>query len=181
MIHYYAVRNLFDYFTAKPKDTYAHLRKTLKEKRTRAWTNLGGQLIPTVNVDKLRADIGSGKLATWENIHKRYDLLWKTYPFEKQKHAFASLCDLLETPDGPTKEQWFSAIDKAVTIQEYVCDQVYISRKKDDDNPFRQATYRNRAEMKATIGVAADNSFIKIVRKETESFKKTAKEIKSRG
>ena len=181
MIHYYAVKNLFDYLLAKPNDTYAHVCKTLMGKRVQAWTNMGGQLVPAADVDELRAEIGSGNLDTWEKVHKRYDILWENYPFEKQKHSFAALCDLLETPDGPTKEQWFSATDKAVAIQEYVRDQVYLSRKKDDDNPFRQATYRNLAEMTATVGVAADNGFIKHVEKETEAFKKIAEEIKSRG
>ena len=71
-------------------------------------------------------------------------------------------------------------MNKAVEIQEYVCDQVYVSRKKDYDNPFRQATFRNQEEMKAAIGTIDDNSFIVQVRKETEELKKLVKEIKKR-
>ena len=182
MVHYYAVRNLFDYLKENPGDDFARMCKALKGYRVRAWTNLGGQLVPTSDVDRLRADIGCGKLDTWEKVHGRYDILWESYPHEKQKHAFAALCDLLEISiDDLTKQQWVSAVDKAIAIQDYVCEQVYISRKKDDDNPFRQATFRNLAEMTATVGVAEENSFIKQVRNETEAFKKTAEEIKRRG
>jgi hypothetical protein len=66
---------------------------------------------------------------------------------------------------------WESSLKKAVEIQEYISEQVYSSRKKDFDNAFRQATFRNAEEMKAAIGTIDDNSFILLVRKETEDFK----------
>jgi hypothetical protein len=64
-----------------------------------------------------------------------------------------------------------------VKIQNFVCDQVYASRKKDFDNPFRQTTFRNKAEMTAAFGTIDENSFIIQVRKETEEFKLLADEI----
>jgi hypothetical protein len=181
MLFYYAVKNCVEYLQLNVKDNSTALGKTFKGKREREWTNLGGQLVPTHEVDRLRADIGSGTIDTWENVHERYNRLWKMYPKAKQQHAFAVLCDLLETPGGPAKTQWLSALDMAVKIQKYICNQVYVSRKKDDDNPFRRATYRNAAEMKATIGVAAENGFVKQVKKETEAFVKIIEEIRKRG
>jgi hypothetical protein len=177
MIHYYAVKNLLDYLKTNPSDTFAAMCKTLKGNRQTKWTNLGGQLIPEKDVDQIRSDIGSGKLAGWKDIHDRYNTLWQQYPLEKQKHAFASLCALLGT-DNLTQDQWTAALDRAVMIQEFIRDQVYISRKKDYDNTFRQNTYRNMAEMTAAIGTIEDNSFIKQVRSETEEFKKHIEEIK---
>ncbi len=82
--------------------------------------------------------------------------------------------------DNLTREQWESALNKAVDIQKYICEQVYISRKKDFDNPFRQATYRNTAEMTAAIGKVEDNSFVKQVQKETKDFEKLVAKIKKR-
>jgi hypothetical protein len=177
MIHYYAVKNLIDYLKTNSGSTFAAMYKTLKGNRQTKWTNLGGQLIPEKDVDQIRSDIGSGKLAGWKDIHDRYNTLWQQYPLEKQKHAFASLCALLGTNDL-SREQWNTALDRAVTIQEFIRDQVYISRKKDYDNTFRQNTYRNMAEMTAAIGTIEDNSFIKQVRSETEEFKKHIEEIK---
>jgi hypothetical protein len=181
MLHYYAVKNCVEYLQKNAKATISTLCTSFKGKREREWTNLGGQLVPTQESDRLRADIGSGTLDTWDNIHKRYDCLWEAYLCAKQRHAFAVLCDLLGTPGGPAKKQWLSALDKAVYIQEHIRDQVYVSRKKDDDNPFRQATFRNLAEMEATVGTAAVNSFVKQVRDETDEFKNIVQEIKKRG
>jgi hypothetical protein len=179
MIHYYAVKNLLDYLKANSTDTVAAICKTLKGNRQTKWINLGGQLMPEKDLDQIRLDIGSGKLSGWKEIHDRYNTLWQNYPLEKQKHAFASLCALLGT-DDLTRGQWNTALDRAAAIQEFIRDQVYISRKKDYDNTFRQNTYRNMAEMTGAIGTIEDNSFIKQVRNETEEFKKHIEEIKRR-
>ncbi|MEE9119155.1 MAG: DUF4954 family protein, partial [Calditrichia bacterium] len=97
MLLYYAVKNLLDYMKTNSKATFSSMCKALNCKREKEWVNLGGQLIPQKDVDKLRSDIGSGKLATWGKIHQRYNTLWDRYTFEKQKHAFATLGKLLET------------------------------------------------------------------------------------
>ena len=179
MLHYYAVKNLLAYMKANPKVTVSSMCKALSCTREIEWVNLGGQLISQKDVDKLRLDIGSGKLSTWEKIHDRYNTLWDKYPLEKQKHSFAVLCELLRT-NNPNYNQWELALNRAVQIQKYICDQVYISRKKDFDNPFRKITYRNAAEMEAAIGKVEDNSFVKQVQKETKDFNKLVEEIKSR-
>jgi hypothetical protein len=169
MLHYYAVKNCLEYLQKNGQQNFASLCKALKGAPERGWTNLGGQLVPTREVDRLRADIGLGKLDTWDNIHAHYDQLSMAYPIEKQRHAFAVLCGLLETT-APTKKHWLQALDRVVKIQEYIYDQVYASRKKDDDNPFRRATFRNANEMKAAVGTVDENSFVKNVRKETDEF-----------
>ncbi len=179
MLHYYGIKNLMEYMNENPEVDFPSMSKALKGNREKKWVNLGGQLIPEKDVDQLRADIGSDKLSNWTEIHYRYDTLWEKYPSEKQKHAYATLCEILGT-DILTKEQWISALDKAKEIKEFIMEQVYVSRKKDFDNPFRQATFRNMAEMKAAIGTIEDNSFVKQVRNETEDFKKLIEEIKMR-
>ncbi len=179
MLYYYAVKNLMTYMQSN-SDSFSGMCEALKDSCSRQWANLGGQLMPSVDVEQLRKDIGEGKLKTWDAIHGRYAELWDIYPLEKQKHAYRMLCLLLGT-DELTASQWHTALDKTVVIQEYIRDQVYASRKKDYDNPFRQATYRNLEEMTAAIGTIEDNSFVKLVREETETFKRTVEEIKKRG
>ena len=179
MLHYYTIKNLLEYMKTNPEADFSSMCKALKGEREKKWVNLGGQLIPEKDVDQMRVDIGSDKLTKWTEIHHRYDKLWEKYPFEKQKHAYATLCEILGT-NNLTKEQWISALDRTKEIQEFIKNQVYISREKDFDNPFRQATYRNMAEMKAAIGTIEDNSFVKQVRNETEGFKKLIEEIKSK-
>ncbi len=180
MLYYYAVKNLLAYMNLNPDATFFSMQSALKGKREHKWVNIGGQLVTEKDVTQIRSDIASGKLVDWTEIHRRYDSLWERYPFEKQKHAYATLCEIFET-DKLTKEQWELALDKAVKIQEFIRDQVYISRKKDFDNPFRQATYRNIDEMTAAIGTIEDNSFVKQVREETEDFKKLIAEMRNKG
>jgi len=179
MLHYYAIKNCIDYLIVNSDKDFSGMSQALKGKRENKWVNLGGQIITETDVDSLRKDIGIGKLDTWEKIHKRYDLLWNHYPLKKQQHAFCTFCDLLEI-ENPSKEQWILALDEAVRIQNFINEQVYISRKKDYDNPFRQATYRNINEMTAAIGTIEDNSFVRQVREETEEFKKLISKIKKR-
>jgi hypothetical protein len=177
MLLHYAIKNLLVYLRSHPETTISEMHHDLRENREREWVNLGGQIMQKKDLDKLRSDIGSGKLNSWKEIHERYNKLWDKYPIDKQKHAYGILSELLGT-DKLTDLQFESALNKAVEIQEYICDQVYTSRKKDYDNPFRQATFRNPDEMQAAIGTIDDNSFIVQVRKETEDFRKVVKGIK---
>jgi hypothetical protein len=180
MLHYYAIQNLMDYMESAQQADFASMSKALSGKHIREWVNLGGQLIPASETDIIRADIGAGKLNNWDQIHKRYDAIWQQYPLSKQQHAFAVLREICSA-DKLDKDRWFAMLDKAIEIQEYIRDQVYVTRKKDYENPFRQATYRNMAEMTAAIGTIEDNSFVKQVRAETEEFKKKIDQIKKRG
>jgi hypothetical protein len=179
MLHYYAVMNLLAYMRNHPEATLSTLCRNLRGKRQHDWVNLGGQIMLQHDLDTLRADIGSGKLKTWQDIHERYDQLWARYDHDKQKHAFATLTELLGT-DQLTPKLWKEVLNNAMRIQQFVCDQVYISRKKDYDNPFRRATFRNDEEMKAAIGTIDDNSFIVQVRKETAEMKKFVDELEKR-
>ena len=77
-----------------------------------------------------------------------------THDLEAKAHQFA---DLLKQ----------GAI---ICIQHFICDQVYESRKKDYDNEFRNATFRNEAEKLAVVGKIDDVSFVKQIRQETEDF-----------
>ena len=179
MLHYYALKNITEYMKANPEATFASMSKALAGERRQHWVNLGGQLVSAEDTDQIRADIRSGKLASWQDIHHRYDTLWNSYNLTKQRHAFATLCEI-HGNNIIAGEDWFTALDKAVEIQELVRDQVYMTRKKDFDNPYRYATYRNTEEMNAAIGTIEDNSFVKLVRSETETFRKTVEEIKNR-
>ena len=178
MLHYYAVKNLLGWMQSG--GSLNDMRNALQGPCRRVWVNLGGQLVPDEDVLQLRKDIADGKLNSWEAIHSRYNELWQAYPLEKQKHAYYTLCGLLET-DCLTPEQWQAALDKAARIQDFICEQVYQSRKKDFDNPFRQATYRNLDEMTAAIGTVEKDAFITQVREETQRFKQMIDDVKKRG
>ncbi len=170
MLLFYAVKNLMDFLEVHPDTSPADLSQVLSGERQKEWVNLGGQLMRRGDVDELRAKIGRGELESWDAIHQEYHNLWETYTREKQKHAFAVLRYLLNKREI-TAQEWNSSLHRAGEIQEFIRDQVYISREKDYKNPFRRATYRNDAEMTAAIGTVEDNSFIQQVREETTAFK----------
>jgi len=180
MLHYYAVKNLTAYLDERPDADLSEMRRTLNGERCRDWINMGGQLIQAADVEQLIEDIAAGVLTTWDAIHNRYDHLWQRYPLDKQRHAMATLLDLLGL-DELTGDAWRAAIDEALGIQRYIRDQVYATRKKDYDNPFRQTTFADDAERLAVLGAPEDNSFVKQVRVETEAFAQQAESIKQRG
>lgn len=170
MLIYYGVKNLLKWREDNRNSGLKEMLQALSGERQTEWINLGGQLVRCSDVDRLREDINRKKLSSWEEVHQRYDQLWEEYPKEKQKHALASLQLLYSEDKELNEEAWDSALNEAVRIQKYIRDQVYATRKKDYENPFRKATYRSDAEMQAAIGSVEDNSFIKLVERETDEF-----------
>ena len=171
MITYYAVNTILHYLESHPGQTIEHLSSQMKGKRLRKWINLGGQTMPQEDVDQLRDDIKNGLLNNWEEIHHRYDELWERYQTEKTRHAYFSLMFLYkDETDVLTPAMWKENLEKAIVIQQYICDQVFESRKKDYENPFRNATFRNEEEKIAVIGKIEETSFVKQIREETVDF-----------
>ncbi len=171
MIVYYAVKTILQYLEDHPDKDMETIVNHMRGKRLRKWINLGGQTMPEEYADQLRADIRDGKLNTWDEIHHRYDELWNDYKHEKLRHAYFALMFLYkDDADVMTEEMWHENLDKAIRIQQYICDQVYISRKKDYDNEIRNSTFRNEEEKLAVVGRIEDVSFVKQIRKETEEF-----------
>lgn len=196
MLHYYAAGVLLAWMEAHPEADYAAMADALAAKpahdgadpagnaaaptgpgaiRCTEWENLGGQLVPLHQVDRLRRDIASGALDSWDAVHARYEELWAEYPTEKARHGWA-VYRLLQAegaaPGGPDSAAWSGFLTEAVRLQELVRDRVYQSRKKDYDNPFRIATYRNPDEMNAALGTIDENQFVLQVREETEEFRR---------
>ncbi len=177
MILYYAVKNIINYLDENKENSIEKLNNMFEGKRLREWINLGGQMMPNEYVEQLRNDINEGVLNTWDEIHQRYNELWENYQQEKLRHSYLSLLYLLQT-DNLSQEAWNETLDKAVEIQQFICNQVYESRKKDYENPYRNATFRNEEEKIAVIGTIDQTSFVKQVKEETEQFVAHVKEIR---
>jgi hypothetical protein len=171
MLLYYAVQNIVCYMQENPDAGFQQLHNDLKGERKVKWVNAGGQIIPEEDLDRLRKDIGTGTVYSWNDIHKLYDSQWAQYPREKQKHAYAVLQFLLGTP-SITLHELKDSLSKGISLRQYVSDQVYASRKKDFDNPFFKATFRNAEEMTAVAGTPEDNAFIIREKEESVHFKK---------
>jgi hypothetical protein len=179
MLHYYAVKNLLDYLDANRHESVSAMAKTLAGPRERGWVNVGGQLIATPDVEHLLGRIKSGSLNNWKAIHVAYDELWRDYPMDKRRHAFATLLELLGVKEL-TPAVWLAALDETARIADFICEQVFLSRKKDYDNAFRRATFANAAEMEAVVGAIDDNSFVRQTRADTQKFHARIQAAKSR-
>ena len=166
MIVHYAVMNALRYVESHPGTNLTDLGGQWAGERQTSWVNMGGQLMAEADVDRLRADIRGGRLRNWPAIHARYAELWARYPEDKMRHAYLCLCALLGR-EVLSADDWAHAIAREERIQQYICDQVYLTRKKDYENPFRRATYRSEAEMIAAVGELDDNSFVCQIQEET--------------
>jgi hypothetical protein len=180
MLHHYAVKNLLAYMASAPEATLESMCRHLAGPPRGDWVNLGGQLVPAPDVAELQADVKSGTLGSWDEIHRRYADLWDAYPLAKQRHALATLCALLGTP-RLDRQSWNAALDEAVRIQRDVRTRVYRSRKKDFDDPFRRITFRNAEEMRAVLGTPEDNDFVRQVASHSERFVEQVEAVRQRG
>ena len=166
MLIHYAMSNVI----GDAEQTLEGLRAIMNEQEAAAagqeWINLGGQLVMSADLDELRQDICNGTLDSWSAIHDRYDALWRRYPTDKLRHALYALCTVLGT-ETMTDELWLQALAHEERIQRRISEQVYLSRKKDHDNPFRSATCRNEEEALAVFGTPEENKFVCQVREET--------------
>ncbi len=151
---YKAYRDMLVYYAMKtldPDGTAALPDKALGDgERVTRWVNIGGQLIAEADMQQLIDDIESGVLQSWEAIHHRFDQLWQAYPDAKQRHAYQVLC-LLSQKRSLDNEEWNRYMADYARIKQFVADQKVLTRKKDDDNQFRHATYWNDAEMHAVL------------------------------
>ena len=168
MIIYYAMKNLVNYLHEHPDETFEQMCRHLTNVRQREWINLGGQLLTEDDLEKLIDDICNGTLDSWDDIHKRYNELWKKYPTDKLLHSYQALRFIYDKCPSLTKEIFTDALDRGEKVLQYVCDQVYASRKKDYENAIRNSTFRNLEERDAVNGKLEDNSFVQQIKKETD-------------
>ena len=177
MIVHYAMSNVLHYMESHPEASLMSLSPLAEGERAGSWTNLGGQLMKTSDVDALRSDIRSGVLGDWEAIHRRYDELWERYPADKLAHSLQLLRALMGV--GHIDESlWASVVAREEKIQDYICGQVYRTREKDYLNPFRRATYRNEEEMLSAIGPLDENGFVQQIRCATAETKERLLKLK---
>jgi len=142
------------------------------------WVNMGGQLVPEVKVDALRAGIRSGLFDSWTDIHAQYEVWWNAYPRDRAENAYAVLRSLTGG-ESIGEARWNSLLDDALVIRSYIEDQVYITKKKDYTNSFREITYRNEAERDAVLGKVENNSFIRTAKKDTADFIEMIKKVRA--
>jgi len=126
-------------------------------------------LIPTNEVNKLRADIG--KYKGWNDVHQFYRRQSENYRKQRNTHAIACLLEL-GVLDKKTfdKSSLVSLADEAMDTRRWIIKGILDSRQKDYVNPFRQMVYDTEAEMEQVLGRMDDNAFIQEQQEALSSF-----------
>ncbi len=170
MLQYYAVRTIAEYLSAERAagrhTDIAAFQQVHPGRGPLDWVNLGGQLVPAEKVDALRTSIREGDISGWAGVHARYEQFWAEYPLDRTLNALEVLRFITDA-DEISGTQWNSLLDSTAEIRRFVEEQVYATKMKDYASPFREITYRNRAERDAVLGKVKDTPLFRIAKEET--------------
>ena len=163
LLNFYAGEQLLGIMQSNKIDRIEDLKALIPGKLTRSqWANIGGQLIPQTELDKLIKKISAGKIKSWNEIHAFYQQQAKQYAMDKFFHAAATLkevngIDLKKL----TIDSLHAFLLKSVTTKEWMVNGIYESRAKDYTNEFRKMVYDTTEEMNTVIGELDKNVFIR--------------------
>lgn len=179
LIRYYATVQLIQHFEKNSSAGFDAFKKSLSAKIQRSeWLNIGGQLIQRSETDKLKRDIKSGKVKSWEELHDFYRRQGVAYTADKLNHGYTSLLEILNiTPKQFTPALFRQLLQEALDTKEWMCKGIFNSRAKDYSSPFRKMVYDTNEEMNNVMGRLEDNSFIQQQVAEFEAMKKQVKSL----
>ena len=140
--------------------------------------NIGGQLIQKAEIEKLKKNIKTNKITSWDDMHNFYRQQGNLYETDKLNHAYTSLLEILNiTPKQFTPELFKQLLQQAITTKEWMCKGIYDSRAKDYSSPFRKMVYNTNEEMNKVLGRLEDNNFIQQQLANLDETKKQAKAV----
>ncbi|MCE1194943.1 DUF4954 family protein [bacterium] len=143
----------------------------------RGWENLGGLLTPRARLEALLAKAANGAYRTWDDLHADYGILSEACAADKLRYAWSLLGGLYPqaagrgAAQGPSRDGLRRAFADLDLLCAYVAREVYESRIKDWNNPFRKRTFRTEAEMIAVLGDPRENSFVAATKREIEALR----------
>lgn len=174
LISYYCVNQLLHLIDEKGIADFQKLSDSLPAKNVlNEWTNVGGQLIPRVEVDLIIKKINNGKIKSWDELHLLYQQQAHLYSSQKLTHSLAALQAVTGLQIKETDKKGFKKmLSAALAAKECMIQNIYESRAKDYVNPFRKIPYENQHEMDEVIGKLDDNSFIQQQNEELVKYKK---------
>ncbi len=175
LIVYYGVIELLEFIKANNIKTLSALVAALPSKNARTeWLNIGGQLMPAVEVEGLKDKIKKGSIKSWYAIHHFYTTQGTKYDLQKLQHALASLAEIenisIKKLDKPTFDRLLNA---AIATKEWMTKGIYDARAKDYNSEFRKMVYDTNEEMDHVMGKLDDNSFIQQQNEDLKEFKQS--------
>ena len=172
MVQYYGAIQLIELINHFKIKSLSELIKNIPSKLSRnEWTNIGGQLIPSKDVEAMKLSIKKGKIDSWDSIHDFYVFEGIEYHRKKMLHGLASLQEISGMKlQSITSVQLKDILLEAIAGKKWLVDNILKSREKDYTNPFRNMVYANDAERDAVLGKLEDNTFIQEQEAELETF-----------
>ena len=178
MIRFYGIQKLIQHITGNNSPVKKIIQSLPFSTKRNDWVNIGGQLIPTIEFDKFRKNINSGKIKSWDDVHDYYAFQSEKYDHTVFQHAFACLQEIEQFNTVEFKaEKLLELLNEGVKTMDWISQEIYASRKKDYENPFRKMAYENEKEMTQVMGSMEDNSFITIKKRETKEFKSAVRKL----
>jgi NDP-sugar pyrophosphorylase family protein len=178
LVRYYTGALLTEFITANKIRSLEQLVGALPKPALSEWQNIGGQLMKTTDLEKSLANIKSGKLKSWDDIHQFYASYAEKYPSDKLSHALAAAKKVSGFSIGKSgSEALRQLLLDSVKTREWMVDNIFTSREKDYSNPFRMMVYENQQEMNKVIGSLSDNPFILQEQASLYGFKKNVGRI----
>jgi hypothetical protein len=174
LIVYYAASQIIKFMNANQIASFEALKDALPDRTERSqWHNIGGQLLPAQTVQTLLTNIKANKIDTWDELHNCYSEQGEAYEEQKTVHVYASLLELLNIQSSEFSPEVFTQVlHDALQTKEWMVENIYQSRAKDYENPFRKMIYGSMEEMDNVIGKLEDNVFIEQQKEELEAFRK---------
>jgi hypothetical protein len=179
MLFYYAGNLLCRFVKSnKIRDLVALTQVIPSKLATGDWSNIGGQLVRTADVQKLVKDIHSGKVKSWDDVHAFYKTQAAAYSLQKLVHALGAVQRVKafnwKKQAGPALKE---LLVSSVETRQWMTERIFMSREKDYKNPFRQMAYESTAEMEKVIGPLNENSFILQEKRNLDEYKKAVKSV----
>jgi hypothetical protein len=179
LVSYYGTVQLINHINDNSFSSFDEFKKSIPSKISRnTWKNIGGQLIPAADVEKLKNKIKTNKINSWEEVHDFYRHSGEEYQKNKLTHAYTSLLEIENITSKQFTPAYFKELlQRSVDTKTWASKAIYESRAKDYSNPFRKMVYESTDEMNTIMGKLEDNQFIQDQFKDLDVYKKMAKKL----
>ncbi len=179
MVEEYCYKTILEFWLHKNNNKLTLLQKALpKYNEVTNWENIGGQLMDKKAVEKLKKQIKTDKINSWEDIRQYYITEGLTYPTQKLQHALAVAKQELSIAFETLKTNELQLIvKKYCTILQNNANNIYDCRQKDYNNQYRAMVYNSKAEMDNVMGKLDENSFINEYKTNVATLNKSLKTL----
>ncbi len=179
VVQYYSMCTLLNHFNKNGFTDFEEFKNSLPVKISRSiFLNIGGQLMKTSTVKKIKAAVVSNTISSWTDMHNRYKLEAVNYETDLLEHAYCSLLEILNLTTKQFSADLFKELlQQTLATKQWMTEGILKSREKDYNNPYRKMVYENNEEMYKVLGKLEDNGFIQGQFEELEAFKIMVKSV----